>query len=300
MFLAPAVPAGVVHANDVDDRNVTDVQTAPPTVTVAPLTKFEPVMVIGVPPLAGPFAGDTDVTVGAGSNVNAPTLEPVCVFGLVTTMSRAPTVPAGVRHVNDVDDTNVTEVQAAPPTVTVAPLTKPVPVIEIVVPPLAGPFAGEAEETVGGVPYTNPAESVLGELPTFVTTTSDAPDPEGVVQVKEVDDTTFTEVHGTPPTVTVAPLSKLEPAIVMDVPPTSGPKPGVTDETEGCGAAVIVIVVVFLRVPMLSSEKTILKTPTLRPTILKPPEGSSTGNELVDTALPLQSVRDQELALFVE
>ena len=146
----------------------------------------------------------------------------------------------------------------------------------------------------------NPAESVLGELPTFVTTTSAAPDPEGVVQVKEVDDTTFTEVHGTPPTVTVAPLSKLEPAIVMDVPPTSGPKPGVTDETEGCGAAVIVIVVVFLLVPMLSSEKTILKTPTLRPTILKPPEGSCTGNELVDTALPFQSVRDQELALFVE
>jgi hypothetical protein len=302
-FLAPAVPAGVVHVNDVADTNVTDVHAAPPTVTVAPLTKFVPEIVIDVPPPAGPFAGETDDTVGTGLKVKAPAPVPARVLGLVTTMSLAPAVPAGVVHVNDVADTNATEVHAAPPTVTVAPLTKSVPVIVIDVPPLAGPFAGETDDTVGAVPNTKPLVRVREVPPTLVTTTSALPDPAGVVHVKDVDDDTATEVQADPPTVTVAPLAKFVPVIVIDVPPTSGPELGATELIVGRLGAVIVTLVVFLFVPAVSRENTMSKVPVARPMILKPPDGSATGvvlRPLVLTGLPDQSVRDQEPRLVVE
>ena len=41
---------------------------APPTVTVA-LVKFVPVIVIVVPPVAGPVEGETDAIVGTGISV---------------------------------------------------------------------------------------------------------------------------------------------------------------------------------------------------------------------------------------
>ena len=64
-FLAPADPAGVVQVIDVAETTVTDVQALPPTVTVAPDTKFVPVMVIAVPPAVDPEVGAIDVMVGA-------------------------------------------------------------------------------------------------------------------------------------------------------------------------------------------------------------------------------------------
>ena len=223
--------------------------------------------------------------------------------GFVTTTFLAPAVPAGVVHVNDVADTNTTEVHAAPPTVTVAPLTKSAPVIEIDVPPLAGPFAGETDDTVGTVPNTKPLVRVREVGPTLVTTTFALPDPAGVVHVKDVDDDTETEVQADPPTVTVAPLAKLVPVIVIDVPPASGPELGATELIVGRLGGVIVTVVVFLFVPAVSRENTMSKVPVARPMILKPPDGSATGvvfRPLVLTGLPDQSVRDQELGLVVE
>lgn len=52
---------------DVALTTLTLVAATPPTVTVAPLTKFVPeiVIVIVVPPAEVPLDGDTDVTVGA-------------------------------------------------------------------------------------------------------------------------------------------------------------------------------------------------------------------------------------------
>jgi hypothetical protein len=52
-------------------------------------------------------------------------------------------------QVIDVDDTRVTLVHAAPPTVTVGPAKKFVPVIVIDVPPAAVPDAPETLDTVG-------------------------------------------------------------------------------------------------------------------------------------------------------
>jgi hypothetical protein len=54
----------VVAVIDVAFTTLTLVAATPPTVTVAPLTKFVPVIVIGVPPAEVPLDGDTEVTVG--------------------------------------------------------------------------------------------------------------------------------------------------------------------------------------------------------------------------------------------
>ena len=64
-FTAPAACAGVVAVMDVLLPNVTPVAAAPPIVTVAPDTKFVPVMVTGVPPAVVPDDGEIDVTPGA-------------------------------------------------------------------------------------------------------------------------------------------------------------------------------------------------------------------------------------------
>jgi hypothetical protein len=58
------------------------------------------------------------------------------------------------------------------------------------------------------------------------------------VQVSDVAELKTTEVQAAPPTVTVAPLAKLVPVIVIDVPPARGPEVGVTVETVGAGAGV--------------------------------------------------------------
>jgi hypothetical protein len=61
---APALPAGVVAVIWVPLTTTTLVAAVPPTVTVAPVAKFVPVIVTGVPPPVGPLFGDTAVTVG--------------------------------------------------------------------------------------------------------------------------------------------------------------------------------------------------------------------------------------------
>ena len=60
-----------------------------------------------------------------------------------------PAEPAGVVHVIRVADATVTFVQAAPPTVTVAPAAKFVPVNVIAVPPVVEPDVGLTDVTVG-------------------------------------------------------------------------------------------------------------------------------------------------------
>jgi hypothetical protein len=61
---APAVPAGVVAVIDVLPTTTMFVADTPPTVTVAGVAKFVPVIVTAVPPAVEPVFGDTLVTVG--------------------------------------------------------------------------------------------------------------------------------------------------------------------------------------------------------------------------------------------
>src|ERR1041384_6131239 len=70
-FFAPAGPAGGVAVNAGGLKKPTPVAALPPMVTVAPLTKLLPLMVMAVPPLVLPQLGVTDNTTGGGI---APTL----------------------------------------------------------------------------------------------------------------------------------------------------------------------------------------------------------------------------------
>jgi hypothetical protein len=70
--------------------------------------------------------------------------------GLVTITLLAPVVPDGVVAVILVELTTMTFVAAVPPMVTVAPVTKPVPVMVTPVPPAKGPLPGEIDVTDGG------------------------------------------------------------------------------------------------------------------------------------------------------
>ena len=63
---APAACAAVFAVMVVLLTTTTFVAVVPPSVAVAPLTKFVPLIVIDVPPAAGPLFGLTPVTVGAG------------------------------------------------------------------------------------------------------------------------------------------------------------------------------------------------------------------------------------------
>ena len=61
---APALPAGVVAVIVVLLTTTTLVAAALPNVTVAPATKFVPVIVTAVPPAVDPLLGLTLLTVG--------------------------------------------------------------------------------------------------------------------------------------------------------------------------------------------------------------------------------------------
>jgi hypothetical protein len=119
---------------------------------------------------------------------------------LVTITVTAPALPAGVVAVIVVLFTTVTLVAAVPPNVTVAPVTKFVPVIVTAVPPAVDPLFGLILLTVGTGPETaenvticmihgpeevNVAVALL--LPAVVTTLSSAMSPSGEVMIREVN-----------------------------------------------------------------------------------------------------------------
>lgn len=80
-------------------------------------------------------------------------------------MFAAPVDPAGVTQVSELAEMIETDVQAEPPTVTVAPAAKPLPLTVIVVPPPVGPEVGEADVTVGAGLVMLSAVSAPVEVP---------------------------------------------------------------------------------------------------------------------------------------
>jgi hypothetical protein len=102
------------------------------------------------------------------------------------------------------------------------------------VPPAVDPLFGLTPVTVGAGAKVNP----LARLPLspllLVTVTVTAPAlPAGVVAVIDVLLTTTTFVAAAEPNVTVAPVAKLVPVIVTDVPPANAPPFGDTLVTVG-------------------------------------------------------------------
>jgi hypothetical protein len=70
-------------------------------------------------------------------------------LGVVTVTFTVPADPAGDVAVIDVEEFTVTAVAVTAPNITVAPGTKPVPVIAMEVPPVAVPLVGLMEVIVG-------------------------------------------------------------------------------------------------------------------------------------------------------
>ena len=138
-----------MHVIDVAETTLTLVHAEPPTVTVEPLPKFVPVIVITEPPAVEPDVGDTAVTVGAGVTKVNNVFAAFDWLPAVTTMLAVPAVPVGVVQVIDVAETTTTFVQAALPTVTAEAPVKFVPVNVIDVPPAVDPDVGDTAVTVG-------------------------------------------------------------------------------------------------------------------------------------------------------
>ena len=119
------------------------VAAAPPNVTVAPATKFVPVIVTAVPPAVDPLFGLTLLTVG-GNNISEPAGQASALPVHRHRHRHRTGAPAGVVAVIDVLLTTTTLVAAVPPNVTVAPAAKFVPVIVTAVPPAVGPLFGDS------------------------------------------------------------------------------------------------------------------------------------------------------------
>ena len=170
--------------------------------------------------------------------MNAFASDPLCVSLLVTVALTAPAACAGVVAVIVVAFTTVTPVAAVPPTLTVAPAAKPVPVIVTAVPPAVGPDGGATLSTVGaGARYVNALAFVPLCASLLVTVTLTAPAAcAGVVAVIVVAFTTVTPVAAVVSIVTVAPAAKPVPVIVTAVPPPVDPAIGATLVIVGAGA----------------------------------------------------------------
>ena len=211
----------------------TFVAAALPNFTVAPETKFVPVIVTEAPPAVDPVFGPTLLTVGGATYVNPFTRFPLCA-PTVTVTATAPALPAGVAAVIVVLFVTTTFVAAALPNVTVAPDAKFVPVIVTAVPPAVDPVFGLTLLTVGATTYVYPFVRLPLCEPRLVTVTVTAPTlPAGVVAVIVVPLTTTTFVAAVPPNVTVAPVAKFDPVIVTEVPPDVDPVFGETLVTVG-------------------------------------------------------------------
>src|SRR5688500_3091309 len=88
------VPGAVAEIAD-GDTTFTDGDKVVPTRTDAPAWKFAPMIVTCVPPFVEPNAGETAVTVGAGTGaryVNALFSTPLCPSAFVTRTAAGPAV----------------------------------------------------------------------------------------------------------------------------------------------------------------------------------------------------------------
>ena len=197
-----------------------------PPLTASQLTKT---LFVKLPSLAATPVGAGNTNVNALGKLVVPT-------AVVTATLFAPALPAGVTAVMLVDETTFTLVAATPPTVTLVAPVKFVPVMVISVPPRVVPEDGLTPEIVGvGTTNVN-ALGTLAVPPAVVTATLFAPSvPAGVTAVMFVDETTFTLVAATPPTVTLLAPVKFVPVMVIAVPPRVVPDDGLTLEIVGSG-----------------------------------------------------------------
>jgi len=149
---APTACAAVVAVIDVASKTTVFAAATPPMVTVAPGTKFVPMIVTLVPPTIVPTFGESVDIVGAvDTYVNPFVRVAPCVSGFVTVTLTTPVPCAPVVAVIDVASTTTTLIAARPPMVTIAPGMNFVPVIVTLVPPSVVAEVGEMLAIVGAV-----------------------------------------------------------------------------------------------------------------------------------------------------
>ena len=158
--------------------------------------------------------------------------------GFITRSGAAPAMCGGVNAVIEVELTTLAPLSTKPSSSTIAPFTKPLPVMVSEVPPAMGPSAGVIVPMVGagfGV-YVKPLAMLPACASGFVTVIGTVPaTPGGAIAVIEALLATTTFVARALPTVTVAPTRKLLPVSVIAVPPFAGPLGGATVESVGAG-----------------------------------------------------------------
>jgi hypothetical protein len=248
----PAVPEGAVHVMVDPFTTTTFVAGFAPNATVAPVTKFVPVIVTDVPPATGPAVGLTALTDGTGMNVNLSNADVGLVPPeLVTVTSTIPLDSAGDLAEIDVGLVYTTDVPATEPKLTVEAAVNPVPVILTVVPPTVGPLVGLIKETVGVASYVNLSAATVPLVPpAVVTVISTVPAlSAGDTAVIDVALLTVKLVAAVLPNVTPVAAVKPVPVMVTDVPPARGPAPGAIAETTGTGSYVNWSAAVLLLVP---------------------------------------------------
>src|SRR5208282_65100 len=153
----PLDPAGETTVISDSESTFTSVAATEPNLTTAPAMKPLPLIVTEVPPTAGPFFGDSPVTVGAfggggggATYVNSSAgLVALVPSGVVTVTCTVP-VPAGEVAVIDVAESAVTVAAAEPNLTAVAPAS-PIPLMVTVVPPDSGPVSGLTPVTAGAL-----------------------------------------------------------------------------------------------------------------------------------------------------
>ncbi|HEY8824113.1 MAG TPA: hypothetical protein VIP07_04430 [Candidatus Limnocylindria bacterium] len=235
---APAACAVVVPVMLVG-LTMGSVSADPPNETVAPVWNPLPATVTLVPPPAEPLAGAIELTVGAGARyVKQPVHVALWLSGFVTTTLTVPAACAPVVPVMLVELV-VETVNADPPSDTVAPVWKPVPVIVTAVPPAIAPVVGANDATVGaGGTYVKQLEHVALCPSGFVTATLIDPAACAVVVPVIVVALMVATVSADPPNETVAPVWNPLPATLTDVPPALGPLFGVTEVIAGAATYV--------------------------------------------------------------
>jgi hypothetical protein len=198
---------GAVTALIVSEFTTTTLVAAIPMVTVAPARNPVPEMITEVPPAVGPDEGVIDCTNSTEESWKRNPLGRVlaCWSGFLTVTDAVPVACAGVVTEICVAETTFTRVPGAVSKVTVAPATKPLPLMVTTLPPAVGPDAGVTDVTTGGGSYRKAPARVLGGFARLVTVTLTAPVPLGVMQEALPWSMTDTDAAGVEPKVAVIP-----------------------------------------------------------------------------------------------
>lgn len=231
------VPRGEVAVIWVSLFSVKVAKAAPNLTDVAPVNPL-PVMTTPVPPASGPLfvlIPDTTGTVKY-ANLSASDVKLVPPR-LVTVMSTVPVSPAGDVAVSLVSLIYVMLVASVVPNLTVVSEVNLLPVIVTGVPPIKGPVFGVIPDTTGTARYVNLSSSDTTLVPPgLVTVISTVPSvPVGATAVSCVVLTYVTLVASFAPNLTVVSAVNRLPEMVTEVPPTKGPRLGLTAVTTGKG-----------------------------------------------------------------